>query len=436
MRKLSYFLIILLLTGCALYSDRYQGQRALVREEYDEAIALFRKALEGSPNDPGILADLGVAHFRKNDLQQAAQYLERAKSIDPTYGKPYPYMGMIYEKQGDLLKAIGEYSAYYQRFPLTDTGRTLRARIGVLMRKQITREIEEAIQLEKEIPVANIPENTIAVTYFANLTEDKEIDVLLKGLADLLVTDLSRVESLRVLERMRINVLMEEMALGASDLADSSQSPKLGKILGARRIINGGLAAPQEDIFRIDALAINIVTSWTDAHADVMDKRDQFLKMEKDLVLAILEGLDMELTPEELEAIQKEHTESFAAFVAYSLGLDYEDRGMYREAAEQFQKAIQIDPGFLQAEEKYQNALILFRMPMVGDVQELTQLEQTIAAAEQAGEKPGISSGDRLRSVGDNSTDGFMPDADATVSDERTRPEQQRTTTVNVIAEW
>jgi tetratricopeptide (TPR) repeat protein len=431
-KTLSVFIIPLLLTGCALYSDHYQGTRALDRGAYDEAIALLEKASEASPDDPEILTDLGVAYFKKANLQEAIRHLEKAKSLDPTYGKPYPYLGMIYEKQDDFQKAIGEYSIYCEKYPLTRTGRHLKARIGVLMRKQIAREIQAAIQQEKGMPVQSIPENTIAVSYFSNLTGDKEWDLLRKGLTDILIIDFSKVKSLKVVERMRMNILMKEMEMSASDLVESSTAPRVGKILGARRIINGGIAAPQKDLIRIDALATNVVSAWTDAHADVMDQQDRFFQMEKDLVFAILDELGVELSREELEAIQRIPTESFAAFLAYSLGLDYEDRGMYREAAEQFQKAVQIDPGFSRANEKFQEAQVLSETHITGEFEELALLEQSIIAEAE----PGLSSADRLQVIAQNGATGFLPDQDETSVDERTTPEQQRTATLNVIAEW
>ena len=118
-RCFSALLAILLITGCAVFSDHYKGRSALDEGSYDEAIFLFEKALKTSPNNPGILTDLGVAYFKKDDLEEASGYFGKAKSADPLYSKAYLYQGMIYEKQDDIPKAISEYSEYYQKNPLT-----------------------------------------------------------------------------------------------------------------------------------------------------------------------------------------------------------------------------------------------------------------------------------------------------------------------------
>jgi tetratricopeptide (TPR) repeat protein len=61
------------------------------------------------------------------------------------------------------------------------------------------------------------------------------------------------------------------------------------------------------------------------------------------------------LTEAEKNAIMKIPTESFEAFMAYSRGLNYLDKGMYKEAAQEFQKAISIDPQFSAPKEELRN---------------------------------------------------------------------------------
>ena len=442
-RWLLLLLIVFLITGCAVYSDHYQGRRALGGEKYDEAILLFQKALKASPNNPRILTDLGVAYFRKDDLERAIQYLEKAKSLDPMYGKPYLYLGMVYEKQDDYSKAISEYNAYYQQFPLMPMGRRLKARMGVLMRKQIAKEVQETMRQEKSIFVASIPQNTIAVSYFSNLTDNSEFDPLQKGLADMLITDLSQVESLKVVERTRLQVLMDELKLSTSAIEDSSTVPRLGRLLGARRIVNGGFATPQASFFRIDAVSTNVTTVQTDAQVDVMGEQDRFFLMEKELVFGILDDLNVTLTQEEQDAIQKIPTESFIAFLAYSRGLDYEDRGMYREASREYQKAVQIDPSFSQANEKFQETQILAETSMTGSLQEVAQLEQEIIAEETLAEEASVeeltlsTTTDRLNTIDQNSAGEFVIQTEETpASAPSTTPQGRQNSVMQITVQW
>ena len=434
---ISLLLISFLICGCALVSNHHKGQRALNREEYDAAIMLFEEALRNSPSNPGILTDLGVAYFRKGDLGKSAEYLKRAKSADPQHGRAYLYMGMVYEKQDDLPQAISEYNTYYRRSPFTPMGLKLKARMGVLMRKQITREIQAAIQNEESLSVDSVPPNTIAVSYFSNHTGKEEYDVLQKGLADMLITDLSQAKSLKVLERERMQVLIDELKLGETGLIDASTTPRLGRLLGARRIVNGTIALPQAGMLRIDALAVDVATSQSDAEAYAMGDQERFFLMEKELVFDILDDLKVTLTQEERDAIQKLPTESFLAFLAYCRGLDYEDRGMYQQAAQQYKDAAKIDPGFSQAKEKAGEIQTLADSPMTGSSDETAQWEQMVPiVVPPADEQFGISSGDRLANTLRNTSGGFLPSPDDDgQTDDRNPPQQQTRTTIDITVE-
>jgi tetratricopeptide (TPR) repeat protein len=436
-------ILIIVVAGCAVRSDYYQGQRSLESGNYDAAISLFQYSLKTSPSDPKILTGLGYAYYKKNDIPNAIQYLESAKSADPLYGKAYLYLGRIYEEQENLQKAIKEYNDYYQLEPLTPLGRKLKARIGILMRNQIAKEIKEAIEKEKELSVEDIPENTIAIYYFTNHTGNKEFDPLAKGFTDMLITDLSQSKSIRVLERTRLQVLMDEMQLSSTAAFDQSTASRFGHLLGARRIISGGFASPELNILRIDSIATDVATGVNKAQADVSGEQNNFFTLEKELVFNILDSMNISITQEERDAIQKTPTESFLAFLAYSRGLDYEDKGMYREASQEFKKAVQIDPNFSHAVEKSQEVQVLIDTPMTGSTSELAQIEsvavkETPKTEPTAGTGPGsaLSSIDRLEPITNNVGDGFIPETGTQTEGQSTPSQVQTATILNLTIEW
>jgi len=434
-RWFSVLLIVFLIAGCAVFSDHHKGRRALDRQNYDEAIVYLNKALMTSPLNPGIFTDLGIAYFKKGDLEKATENFERAKSTDPLYGKAYLWQGMVYEKQDDIPKAIKEYSEYHQQSPLTPMGFKLKARIGVLMREQIRREVQAAIAQEETLDVDSIPANTIAVSYFANVTGSEEFNVLRKGLADMIITDLSQVNSLKVLERTRMQALMDELKLTESGVIDESTAPRAGRLLGARRMVNGALATPQMDTFRIDALATDIVVNQTEAQADVTGDQNRFFLMEKELVFGILGDLGVSLTQEERDAIQKLPTESFLAFLAYCRGLDYEDRGMYREAADAYQEAAKIDANFAKASMKLNELQVLNEMPMIGDTRDTIGMEQAIIETTVSGGEEMGFTGERLNMIDVNTDPRILPEAIAEPIPPVPPPEREYTI-MQITAEW
>ncbi|MGQ9610158.1 MAG: tetratricopeptide repeat protein [bacterium] len=430
---------IVLFWGCAIRSEYSIGQKAIDEGNYDGAISIFQYALRKSPDDPKILTELGYAYYKKFDFYKAIQYLEKAKSISPDYGKTYLYLGMIYERQNDIPKAIKEYNSYYQIMPFTPMGRKLKARIGILMRNQIASEIKSAIQQEKSLSVTDIPENSIAVVYFSNHTGNDELDPLRKGIADMMTTDLSQVRSLKVLERTRLQLLMDEIGLASQGIIDPESKPRIGKLLGARRLVSGGFSMPQQGSIRLDSISNDIVSEKVDAETYVSGKLDQFFNMEKQLVFGILKNLNIDITQEERDAIQKIPTESFLAFLAYCRGIDYEDRGMYKEASSEFKRALEIDPKFSLANDKLNEIEPLIEVPMTGSINEINQLEQSVTEVEQKETEKetlqGISAIDRLEPIVKNASEGFFPETQ-TSEEIRNAPQKQNTTIMNITINW
>jgi tetratricopeptide (TPR) repeat protein len=79
----------------------------------------------------------------------------------------------------------------------------------------------------------------------------------------------------------------------------------------------------------------------------------EFFGMQKQMVFDVLDELGIQLTAAERDSIARIPTESFDAFMAYSRGLDYRDRGDYDAAKSEFERALEIDPGFAEAGDQF-----------------------------------------------------------------------------------
>ncbi|MDP6945075.1 MAG: CsgG/HfaB family protein, partial [Myxococcota bacterium] len=69
----------------------------------------------------------------------------------------------------------------------------------------------------------------IAVSYFANTSKKPELEPLKKGIAEMLITDLSVSKDIRLVERSRLNDVMKELDLQASKFVDKKTAAKIGK---------------------------------------------------------------------------------------------------------------------------------------------------------------------------------------------------------------
>ncbi len=351
--KLTYFCLLgfltLFLLHCAT-SSHNKGMRHLKNNEFTEAIALLKQAEQEKPDNYQIKRDLGIALYRARRFDEALEKFGAAKDLKPDDSKSAFYTGLTYEAKGMLDEAIGEYKGYTSLKGSRKFRKEISKRIRQLTLEKISSEITEALAQEQNINVGAIPDNTVAVLSFKNLGKSRVYDPLQKGLAQMLITDLAKVKKLKVVERLKLQTLVEEIELGSSGVVDAETAPRVGKLLGARKLVNGAFTDLTEDDFRIDASLTETATTKVLQVDEVTGKLDRLFQMQKELAFSIVDDLGVQLSKEERDAIQKIPTESLLAFIAYSKGLDFEDRGMFDQARVEYQKAVQIDPGFAQAQ--------------------------------------------------------------------------------------
>jgi predicted amidophosphoribosyltransferase len=72
------------------------GTAAYEREDYQEAVRLFREAAEADPQNAGYWTNLGVAHGAVGDDLQAFNAYRRAVELDPGEASAYLFMGQLY----------------------------------------------------------------------------------------------------------------------------------------------------------------------------------------------------------------------------------------------------------------------------------------------------------------------------------------------------
>lgn len=104
-----------------------------------------------------------------------------------------------------------------------------------------------------------------------------DYDALGKGIADVLITELATNGSIRVVERDRIQQLIDEQNLGASGRVDKSTAVQVGKLLGVQHMIFGGFIIDPKGQMRLDARAVNVETSEIEHVESVTDKADNML---------------------------------------------------------------------------------------------------------------------------------------------------------------
>jgi TolB-like protein len=204
------------------------------------------------------------------------------------------------------------------------------------------------------LPGAAQSPKTLAVLYFQNnsLAQKEDVEALSKGLADMFITELSKVQALQVIERAQLQQLLEEMKLGQAGLIDEKSAVQVGRLLGAKHLLLGSFVHMFGGKMRIDARIVEVETGLTIKAEEETGKVDKLFDMVKRLTEKIVRDLDVALTKEDRARLEEGGATSFEAAVLYAKGLELEDRGQPLEAYKMYRKALAISPSFEQAKQR------------------------------------------------------------------------------------
>ena len=343
-RSVGLVAIVLGVAACATGGASAGGPEAVARLERERA---------SSPQSEPVLRSLGIAYYKSGSLKDARTALEQARKLNPRDGTAALYLGLTAEGQNDFVTARAAYSTYVEYGRTSRVRHALESRLASLQRKELQEMARAEVRNERQL--AQIPgaPNVVAVLPLTFSGADTSLKPLERGLAELLTTDLARSSRLTVVERLRLQAVLDEMKLQSSGATDSSGNVRAGKILQAGRLVQGSILQ-QGPQLRVDAAVIDVTTTRVAGSTNDDRALDQLLTLEKNIALGLFQQLGVTLTTAERNAIEERPTRSLAAFVAYSRGLLLEDEGQFEAADVFYQNALRLDPGFNAARAKSQ----------------------------------------------------------------------------------
>lgn len=180
----------------------------------------------------------GIEAFGSGDDPAARAALQRVEAAAP--GEPLVayYLGLIALRQGDNATALQQLQLYARQDPEGAAARELPKTLTLLSSAQLQQEVQTAVSRERELVGAAPEPGSIAVQAFVN-RGDESFRAMAKGLAAMIIADLSKVPGLKVLEREKVQLLLDEMKLGDAGLADPAGAVRSGRLMRAEKVIVG-----------------------------------------------------------------------------------------------------------------------------------------------------------------------------------------------------
>jgi tetratricopeptide (TPR) repeat protein len=179
-----------------------------------------------------------------------------------------------------------------------------------------------------------------------------------------------------------MQTMLDEMRLSEQGRADPQSAVRSGRLLAAGRVVQGSLT-DADNAIRADASVVNVSTSSVQPPASSAEPLSRLFDMEKALAIQLFDNMGITLTDAERQAFNARPTQSLQAFLAWSRGLEAEDRGDFAGAQEFYNQAVRIDPGFTTAAQNSQQA---------GDLQQAstqTVADVDVAVAANVGQETG-----------------------------------------------
>lgn len=352
MNKLAKYVSVLSMALFVMWLGCATTNQQMSASDNIKTIEELKSALRANPNDVNAMRDLGAIYYDSQQVKPALNLLLKAFKKSPKDPKCLLYLGMTLEANQKNDLALKLYKRYSTLPLLSSYRKSMQGRYYLLSRKMIHDQMRSLLAREEQLGATQLSPQAVAIFPLEYQGKNQDYAQLGKGISEMMITDLSQVPGLKLVERVRMQALMEEMALGQSGMMDENTVPRLGKLLSAGKIVHGNYDTEGTKKLKIDVAFWDMINNQKPQFNTRNETLQNLFSLEKELVFNIIDDMGIELTPQQREKIQFIPTKNMQAFMAYCMGLNKEDAGQFSEAVQYYQQAVQLDPGFKNANQK------------------------------------------------------------------------------------
>lgn len=299
-------------------------------------------------------------HFYNGEFDQAIDLLEEKLATNTLPNKAYQqaaeYLAVSYitKNQEDHAKAVFakllEQDASYKPNDYWWPHKKLMATYYSTVKEQ---------GLSLGVPEKGPGIKTIAIIDFENnaIEDAEKYENLGRALSKILINDFFALSKLQVVERERLQYLLDELKLtdekvGGKNIMDPSSAPRVGKLLGAHSFVFGSFIR-LGDVFRLDARLVKTETGEIFKTASVEGEPDEIFELAKELTVEITQNLDVEIEKLDKEKLEKvgEQGVPIDALALFGDAMSDANQEDYNEAVLKLEEALALAPDFNRAQD-------------------------------------------------------------------------------------
>ena len=245
-----------------------------------------------------------------------------------------------------IMRTLDQHRSATVPQPTATAAASLADTIKSAVAKQITDELQGELSGKKKVAVqptpngSAIPEKSIAVLPFENLSEDKSNAYFAEGIQDEILTRLSKIADLKVISRSST----QKYKSAPDNLRE------VGQQLGVANLLEGSV----QKAGNVVHINVQLIKAATDEHvwAESYDRELQnIFGVEGEVAGAIADQLNAKLSGNEKRELSARPTKNPDAYDAYLRGLAFEGdvqdfRASLVKSIEAFENAVRLDPEF------------------------------------------------------------------------------------------
>src|SRR5271157_3857083 len=183
---------------------------------------------------------------------------------------------------------------------------------------------------------------SIAVLPLKNLSTEQDSTYFSDGMADEITTKLSKIKAVDVASRDSVT------AFKGTD----KSAAEIGRQLGVRYLLEGSVRKAGNQV-RINVQLIDSTTGFQTWADDFTGDLQNVFSLQEQVALKIAEALNLHLSPQEQQAVQRRYTQSPQAYEEYLMGrplvFSEKDAASLESARKHFEAALKFDPNYAPA---------------------------------------------------------------------------------------
>jgi predicted Zn-dependent protease len=99
------------------------AKQAMARGDFERAANIYEELVQALPDNPGLVLNLGLAHYSAKQYEAALSNFQQVLRIDPKNNPARLFIGIIYLKRGEAGKALAPLEEFLKADPTNNTAR-------------------------------------------------------------------------------------------------------------------------------------------------------------------------------------------------------------------------------------------------------------------------------------------------------------------------